>query len=55
MPEPRSDAIFFDLDETLIDDDFNYESSIKATSEAISRASGRCLVKRPGRFRWSYT
>lgn len=41
MPEPRSDAIFFDLDETLIDDDFNYESSIKATSEAISRASGR--------------
>jgi putative hydrolase of the HAD superfamily len=41
VPEPRFDAILFDLDETLIDDDFNYQSSIKATSEAIYRGSGR--------------
>jgi len=41
MSEPRFDAIFFDLDETLIDDDFNYRASVKATSEAIARASGR--------------
>ena len=46
MPEPRFDAIFFDLDETLIDDDFNYQSSIRATYEAISRASGRVSAAR---------
>jgi len=43
---PRFDAIFFDLDETLVDDDFNYRTSIKATAEAIARASGRVSVER---------
>ena len=46
MPEPRFDAIFFDLDETLIDDDFNYRTSVRATSEAIARASGRVSAAR---------